>query len=75
MNISQIIEIFVALFMIFFQVLISIQSLLTDPFTDVCMEPEIGNLYAHNRPMFDAVARQWTWKYAMWDALSAKAKR
>ena len=59
----------------FFQVLISIQSLLTDPFTDVCMEPEIGNLYVHNRSMFDAVARQWTWKYAMWDALSAKAKR
>ena len=55
--------------------LISIQSLLTDPFTDVCMEPEIGSLYTHNRPMFDAVARQWTWKYAMWDALSAKAKR
>ena len=22
--------------------------------------------------VFDAVARQWTWKYAMWDALSAK---
>jgi len=57
------------------KVLISIQSLLTDPFTDVCMEPEIGNLYVHNRSMFDAVARQWTWKYAMWDALSAKAKR
>ena len=53
--------------------MISIQSLLTDPFTDVCMEPEIGNLYVHNRTMFDAVARQWTWKYAMWDALSAKA--
>ena len=27
------------------------------------------------RSMFDAVARQWTWKYAMWEDLSAKAKR
>ena len=62
-------------FLLLFKVLISIQSLLTDPFTDVCMEPEIGSLYTHNRPMFDAVARKWTWKYAMWDALSAKPKR
>lgn len=56
------------------KVLISIQSLLTDPFTDVCMEPDIGRLYNHNKSMFEAVARSWTWKYAMWDALAAKSK-
>ena len=56
------------------KVLISIQSLLTDPFTDVCMEPDIGQLYRQNKPMFEAVARQWSWKYAMWDALPAKSK-
>ena len=56
------------------KVLISIQSLLTDPYTEVCMEPEIGQLYKTQRRMFDAVARIWTWKYAMWDALAAKPK-
>ena len=56
------------------KVLISIQSLLTDPYTEVCMEPEIGRLYKTQRKMFDAVARIWTWKYAMWDALAAKPK-
>lgn len=56
------------------KVLISIQSLLTDPYTDVCMEPDIGRLYNRRRKMFDAVARQWTWKFAMWDALPAKRK-
>ena len=57
------------------KVLISIQSLLTDPYTDVCMEPEIGVLYRKNKSMFDAVARHWTWQFAMWDALTAKSKR
>ena len=56
------------------KVLISIQSLLTDPYTEVCMEPEIGRLYKTQRKMFDAVARIWIWKYAMWDALAAKPK-
>ncbi len=56
------------------KVLISIQSLLTDPFTDVCMEPEIGELYKNQRNVFEAVAQQWTWRYAMWDALPAKQK-
>lgn len=51
------------------KVLISIQSLLTDPFCDVCMEPTIGNVYLNNRPEFDRVARLWTWKYAMHDFL------
>jgi len=49
------------------KVLISIQSLLTDPFTKVCMEPEVGHLYEHNKKMFDSVARKWTYSYAMCD--------
>ena len=51
------------------KVLISIQSLLTDPFCYVCMEPQIGALYRKNRPEFDRIARLWTWKYAMHDYL------
>ena len=52
------------------QVLISIQSLLTDPYCEVCMEPEIGYLYKENRKAFDAVARSWTWRFAMLDVLT-----
>merc|ERR1711881_81789 len=51
------------------KVLISIQSLLTDPYTEVCMEPEIGQLYDQNRKMFDSIARRWTWQFAMSDVL------
>ncbi|XP_026763189.2 uncharacterized protein LOC113521740 [Galleria mellonella] len=51
------------------KVLISIQSLLTDPYTAVCMEPEVGEMYVRNRPRFEALARQWTWRYAMHDIL------
>ncbi|CAG4946765.1 uncharacterized protein LOC123699225 isoform X2 [Colias croceus] len=51
------------------KVLISIQSLLTDPYTNVCMEPELGAMYVKDRPRFEALARQWTWKYAMLDVL------
>ena len=51
------------------KVLISIQSLLTDPYTEVCMEPEIGHLYDQNRKMFDSIARRWTWQFAMSDVL------
>ena len=39
------------------QVLLSIQSLLTDPFCDVCMEPDIGELYLTDKASFEAVAR------------------
>ncbi|ESO89748.1 hypothetical protein LOTGIDRAFT_124502, partial [Lottia gigantea] len=49
------------------KVLISIQSLLTDPFVSVCMEPTIGRLYLSNTLEFDRIARRWTWKYAMHD--------
>ena len=44
------------------KVLISIQSLLTDPYCQVCMEPDIGRLYHKDRQMFDAVARDELYK-------------
>lgn len=49
------------------KVLISVQSLLTDPFCAVAMEKEVADLYTNNRSKFDAVARNWTRKYAMSD--------
>eukprot|EP00088_Acartia_fossae_P053547 TRINITY_DN6107_c0_g1_i16.p1 TRINITY_DN6107_c0_g1~~TRINITY_DN6107_c0_g1_i16.p1 ORF type:complete len:394 (-),score=36.60 TRINITY_DN6107_c0_g1_i16:295-1476(-) len=51
------------------KVLLSIQSLLTDPYCEVCMEQDIGDLYLKDRKAFDSVARSWTWKYAMLDYL------
>nr|ACO12872.1 Ubiquitin-conjugating enzyme E2-17 kDa [Lepeophtheirus salmonis] len=54
------------------KVLISIQSLLTDPYCDICMEPRIGSLYRTDRKKFDEVARLWTWKYAIHDAIPPK---
>uniref|UniRef100_T1J244 E2 ubiquitin-conjugating enzyme n=1 Tax=Strigamia maritima TaxID=126957 RepID=T1J244_STRMM len=51
------------------KVLISIQSLLTDPYCKVCMEPEIGRLFIVNRKLFDEYAKLWTWNYAMHDGL------
>ena len=39
------------------KVLISIQSLLTDPYCDPCMEPEIGHLYRTDKEAFDIIAR------------------
>lgn len=48
-----------------FQILISIQSLLTDPYCHVCMEPEVGRLYQENRAAFDGIAKYWTLKFAM----------
>lgn len=51
------------------KVLISIQSLLTDPYTAVCMEPELGEIYVRDRARFESLARRWTWRYAMRDIL------
>ena len=51
------------------KVLISIQSLLTDPYCYVCMEPVIGKLFTKDRTEFNRIARLWTWKYAMHDFL------
>ena len=47
------------------KVLISIQSLLTDPYSYVCMEPKIGRLYQYNRKLFEIIAQRWTLKYAI----------
>ncbi|VUZ42289.1 unnamed protein product [Hymenolepis diminuta] len=53
------------------KVLLSIQSLLTEPYTRICMEPAVGRLYSQNRDKFEMLARLWTWKYACHDYLSA----
>lgn len=55
------------LYVIFIQVLISVQSLLTDPFCAVSMEAEVAEMYTNHRARFNAVARNWTSKYAMND--------
>ncbi|XP_046637772.1 uncharacterized protein LOC124316077 [Daphnia pulicaria] len=49
------------------KVLISIQSLLTDPFCAVAMETDVAEMYTNQRARFNAVARNWTSKYAMND--------
>ena len=51
------------------KVLISIQSLLTDPFCYISMEPTIGKVFSNNKTEFERIARLWTWKYAMHDYL------
>lgn len=51
------------------KLLLSVQSLLTDPYSEICMEPEIGRLYEHENSKFSALARRWTWKYAMTEVL------
>ncbi|KAG7189105.1 hypothetical protein KM043_008680 [Ampulex compressa] len=52
------------------KVLISVQSLLTDPYCQVCMEPDLGEMYLSDREKFEEVARAWTWKYAMHDVVT-----
>ncbi|KAF6025457.1 morgue [Bugula neritina] len=47
------------------KILLSIQSLLTDPYLKVSMEPDIAKLYSEDRNLFNQMAREWTWKYAM----------
>ncbi|XP_059614415.1 uncharacterized protein LOC132260371 [Phlebotomus argentipes] len=51
------------------KILLSVQSLLTDPFTEICMEPSLGRLYETDRSKFEALARNWTWKYAMHEVI------
>jgi len=46
------------------KVLVSIQSLLTDPYCEISMEPEIAQLCDSDREEFDRIAREWTVKYA-----------
>ncbi|XP_051171238.1 uncharacterized protein LOC127288057 [Leptopilina boulardi] len=52
------------------KVLISVQSLLTDPYCQVCMEPELGEMYMNDKEKFEEVARLWTWKYAIHDVIT-----
>ncbi|BHF57390.1 hypothetical protein SprV_0100033100 [Sparganum proliferum] len=52
------------------KLLLSVQSLLTDPYTKVCMEPAIGALYNRDRDKFEELAKLWTWKFACHDYLS-----
>lgn len=52
------------------KVLLSVQSLLTDPYTEVCMEPEVGYIYEHDRSRFEQLVRSWTWKYAMLELMA-----
>ncbi|XP_017152629.1 uncharacterized protein LOC108162413 [Drosophila miranda] len=54
------------------KVLLSVQSLLTDPYTEVCMEPEVGYIYEHERERFEQLVRSWTWKYAMFELISPR---
>ena len=57
------------------KVLISIQSLLTDPFCKVCMEPTIGQLYMSDpNGEYTRLARLWTWRYAMFDYVFPSVK-
>jgi len=51
------------------QTLLSIQSLLTDPYLDEHMEASVTELYQKDKSTFDKIARIWTWKYAMHDIL------
>lgn len=34
------------------------------------MEPELGQMYDHDRPRFEALARRFTWKYAMHEVIT-----
>ncbi|RGB37340.1 ubiquitin-conjugating enzyme/RWD-like protein [Rhizophagus diaphanus] len=45
-------------------ILSSIYSLLTDPNLDFTFDPEIVHIYKNDRSRYDAIAREWTIKYA-----------
>ena len=46
-------------------ILISIQSLLTDPNAEDALNPDAGREYLNDRDSFDRTAAEWTWRYAM----------
>ena len=48
------------------KVLLSISSLLTDANPDDPLVPEIAHIYKTDKPKYEATAREWTRKYAMW---------
>ena len=47
------------------KILVSVQSLLTDPYCPVNMEPTVARMYTEDRELFDRMARDWTRKFAM----------
>ena len=48
------------------KVLLSIRSLLTDANPDDPLVPEIAHIYKNDKSKYEATAREWTRKYAMW---------
>lgn len=34
------------------------------------MEPDVGRMYQNERDKFDAIARSWTWRFAMHDVVA-----
>ena len=51
---------------LFFAVLLSICSMLTDPNPDDPLVPEIAKMYKTDRTRYNQLAKEWTSKYAMW---------
>ena len=47
------------------KILVSIQSILTDPYCDLNMEPIVAHMYKEDRQLFDMIASDWTRKFAM----------
>lgn len=47
------------------KILVSVQSLLTDPHCYISMEPVVAKMYTEDRDLFDMLARDWTRKFAM----------
>ncbi|CAF0997074.1 unnamed protein product [Rotaria magnacalcarata] len=52
------------------KVLISVQSLLSDPYAHICMNRQAADLYMNDREQYEQKARQWTWTYAMHDYIN-----
>lgn len=38
----------------------------------ICMEPELGRMYDHERAKFEKLARHCTWKYATLELIMPK---
>lgn len=51
--------------MLIILVLLSICSMLTDPNPDDPLVPEIAHVYKTDRARYEAMAREWTRKYAI----------
>ena len=51
------------------KVLLSLSSLLNDANPDDPLVPEIAQIYKNDKPKYEATAREWTRKYAMWSLI------